>query len=95
MRDIRPDVALLAAGGRGNIDGEPIQGSLAQFIAREVDLLRPKRVLISHHDSYAVGVENRLERTVEPVREELSRQSPRVEFVNLPYLESYPLMQGL
>jgi L-ascorbate metabolism protein UlaG (beta-lactamase superfamily) len=95
MRDIRPDVALLAAGGRGNIDGEPIQGSLGQFIAREVDLLRPKRVLISHHDSYQVGQENRLDRTVDPVRDALSRQSPRVDFVNLPYLESYPLMRGV
>ena len=29
----RPDVAILAAAGRGNVDGEPIQGSLAEFVA--------------------------------------------------------------
>ena len=32
-RDLRPDVAILAAAGRGNIDGEPIQGSIAEFVA--------------------------------------------------------------
>ena len=31
---LHPDVAIIAAAGRGNIDGEPIQGSLAQFVAR-------------------------------------------------------------
>ena len=41
LRDLRPDVAILAAAGRGNIDGEPIQGSLAQFVGRQVDLLAP------------------------------------------------------
>ena len=29
LHDLRPDVAILAAAGRGNVDGEPIQGSLA------------------------------------------------------------------
>ena len=33
---LRPDVAILAAAGRGNIDGEPIQGSLADFVGRQV-----------------------------------------------------------
>ena len=33
LRDLRPDVAIVAAAGRGNIDGEPIQGSLAEFVA--------------------------------------------------------------
>ena len=31
---LRPDVAILAAAGRGNVDGEPIQGSLADFVGR-------------------------------------------------------------
>ena len=92
MRDLRPDVALLAAAGRGNIDGEPVQGSLAQFASREVDLLRPKRVIISHHDDWnATGVDP--ERTFEPVRDELKRQHPRVELVKMGYQERYPLLQ--
>ncbi len=45
-----PDVALLAAAGRGNVNGEPMQGSLAGFIATEVDLIRPGKVALCHHD---------------------------------------------
>src|SRR5260370_22917976 len=43
LHNLRPDVAILAAAGRGTIDGEPIQGTLAQFVARHADLLRPRR----------------------------------------------------
>ncbi len=50
LRDLRPDAAMLAPAGRGNIDGEPIQGTLAHFVAREVDLLRPRRIVLGHHD---------------------------------------------
>jgi len=32
LRELRPDVALLAAMGRGNVNGDPVQGTLAQFI---------------------------------------------------------------
>ncbi len=46
------DVAVLAAAGRGHIDGEPIQGSVEDFIAGECTLLRPSRVLLSHHDNF-------------------------------------------
>src|SRR5690606_18531144 len=52
LRDLRPDVALLAAVGRGNVDGEPVKGTLAGFIADEVELLRPKTVLLCHHDDW-------------------------------------------
>lgn len=96
LRDIRPDVALLAAAGRGNIDGDPIQGSLTQFMAREVDLLRPRRVILSHHDDYLPTPNPRkLEDTVDPIREELARQAPRVDLVDRPYLEPYDLFSGL
>ena len=55
MERINPDVALLAAAGRGNINGEPIQGSLAQFVAQQVELLRPKKVVFGHHDNWMPG----------------------------------------
>lgn len=55
MSDLRPDVAILAAAGRGNIDGEPIQGSLAQFVARQAELLQPGRVVLCHHDDWLPG----------------------------------------
>jgi hypothetical protein len=55
MERINPDVALLAAAGRGNINGEPIQGSLAQFVAQQVELLRPRKVVFGHHDNWMPG----------------------------------------
>ena len=55
MSELKPDVAILAAAGRGNINGEPIQGSLAQFVAQQVDLVRPKSVIFGHHDDWMPG----------------------------------------
>ncbi|MGH2585774.1 MAG: hypothetical protein ACRDJE_12745, partial [Dehalococcoidia bacterium] len=85
LRDLRPDVALLAAAGRGNIDGEPVQGSLAQFVAREADLLRPRRIILSHHDDWMPPVTRPTDTT--PVREELARQAPYTELVEIGYSE--------
>jgi L-ascorbate metabolism protein UlaG (beta-lactamase superfamily) len=55
LRGLRPDVAILAAAGRGNIDGEPIQGSLADFLVREVEFLQPRTVVLGHHDNWLPG----------------------------------------
>ena len=43
---------MLAAAGQGNLDGEPIQGSLVQSIAREADLLRPDKIVLRHHENW-------------------------------------------
>jgi L-ascorbate metabolism protein UlaG (beta-lactamase superfamily) len=48
----RAQVAILAAAGRGNIDGEPVQGSLADFVSRQAELLRPETVIFCHHDNW-------------------------------------------
>jgi hypothetical protein len=93
MRDLRPDVALLAAAGRGNIDGEPVQGSLAQFVTREADLLRPRRIVLSHHDDWMPPATRPTDTT--PIREELARQAPYAELVEMGYLEGYPLLSHL
>lgn len=50
FRDLRPDVAILAAAGRPNIDGEPHQGSLADFLVDQAELLGRPRVILCHHD---------------------------------------------
>ena len=68
MCDLRPDVAVLAAVGRGNVDGEPIQGTLAGFIAREVELLQPQRVVLCHHDDWMPPVTNAASRSRESTR---------------------------
>ena len=93
LRDLRPDVAILAAAGRGNIDGQPIQGSLAQFVARQVDLLRPRRVFLGHHDDWLPGFSSAID--TKPIRDELARVRPATELVETGYGAAYPLFRGL
>ena len=91
LRDLRPDVALLAAMGRGNVDGEPVQGTLAQFVAAEVEMLRPGRVVLCHHDNWMPP----LTRPVDPgpIRHELARRTPAAQLVEMGYLEGYPILR--
>lgn len=93
LRDLRPDVAILAAAGRGNIDGEPIQGSLAQFVARQADLIRPRRVVLSHHDNWLPGFTRAID--VAPIRTELARWAPRTKLIEMGYLAAYPIFEEL
>jgi L-ascorbate metabolism protein UlaG (beta-lactamase superfamily) len=89
LKNLRPDVAILAAAGRGNIDGDPIQGSLAQFVARQADLIRPKQVILSHHDNWLPGFSGAAD--VAPIRTELARWAPHSQLIQMGYLASYPL----
>ena len=87
---LRPDVAILAAAGRGNIDGEPIQGSLAQFVARQAELLQPRRVILCHHDDWLPGFS--IDTDIEPIREELARSVPGIELLELDYLDGTEML---
>lgn len=91
LRDLRPDVALLAAAGRGNIDGEPIQGSIAQFVAREAEILRPRRVILNHYDDFAGSGRASVEDLL-PIREEIGRRSPRTELIEMGLGESLSIL---
>jgi L-ascorbate metabolism protein UlaG (beta-lactamase superfamily) len=51
-RDLRPSLAILAAAGRGNVDGEPSPEPLPEFLATEVALMRPDQVVLCHHDDW-------------------------------------------
>ena len=84
MRELRPDAAIVAAAGRGNVDGQPVQGSLAQFVARQVAMLRPDRVVLCHHDDWLPGFS--VDTDVTPIRDELARVVPDTELVELGYL---------
>ena len=53
---LRPDVALLSLGGRPNVDGEPFQGTSAEFMLEQVQRLRPGRVAFCHHDPLFPGL---------------------------------------
>lgn len=92
LRDIRPDVALLAAAGRGNIDGEPIQGSIAQFVGQEAELLRPRRIVLNHHDDFAGGGRPAVA-DLTPIREELGRRTPRTALVEMGYREGVAILR--
>ena len=61
-------------------------------MAREVDLLRPRRIVLSHHDNWMPPTTRPTD--VTPIREELARQAPQVELVEMGYLEAFPIFLG-
>lgn len=96
VSDLRPDIAIVAMAGRPNIDGEPIQGSLAQYVARMGTMLRPKQMILGHHDNWMppnavdmTGIDS-----IGPVREELARVEPRTELLEVGYLEGTVLFDS-
>ena len=82
---LRPDVAILAAAGRGNIDGEPIQGSLADFVGHQVAAVRPRRLLFSHHDNWLPGFS--VATDMGPLRAAVQEGSPETELLEPGYLD--------
>lgn len=94
LRELRPDVAILAAAGRGNLDGEPIQGSLAQFVAREARLCAPRRVVLAHHDDWLPGF-TAGDLDVAPIRAELAAAAPGSELLELGYWSGTEVFAGL
>jgi L-ascorbate metabolism protein UlaG (beta-lactamase superfamily) len=81
LRGLRPDVAILAAAGRGNIDGEPVQGTLAEFLVREVEFLRPRTVILGHHDNWLPGFSITTE--LAPVHAALAEATPATNLQEL------------
>jgi hypothetical protein len=82
-----PDVAILAAAGRGNHDGEPVQGSLAEFVAEEASWLAPRRLVLSHHDAWLPAFVGAVD--VGPIREALARRAPATELCELGYASGF------
>jgi len=85
LNQIDADVAILAAAGRPNVDGEPIQGSMAQFIAMEARLLGARQVFVGHHDDWMPPVTNP-NFDMAPVRAELEGTIPGIELSEPGYL---------
>jgi L-ascorbate metabolism protein UlaG (beta-lactamase superfamily) len=88
---VHPDVAILAASGRGNVDGEPIQGSLADFVAGEVEMIGPRRLLLCHHDNWMPPFTT--ETDIEPIRSRLSASAPSVELIEVGYLDPHRVLK--
>ena len=65
------------------LDGEPIQGSVEDFIAGECTLLRPSRVLLSHHANFTGAADAPDLTDMTPVHEELARQHPNIEVLSI------------
>ena len=55
--------------------------------------MRPRRIVLSHHDDWLPGFSRAID--VTPIRAELARSCPRAELVEMGYLEAYPLFKGL
>ena len=87
---IGADVAILAAAGRGNVDGEPIQGSLAEFVGRQAALVGAPRLVLCHHDNWLPGFST--ETDVDPIRHELGRAAPGVKLLELDYLDGTQIL---
>ena len=89
VRDLRPDIAILAAAGRGNVDGEPARQALPEFIATEVELMRPGRVVLCHHDDWMPPVTRAGD--VDAIRAAVAARTPEIGVHNLAYGEELRL----
>ena len=86
LAGIRADAAILAASGRANVDGEPIQGSMAQFIAMEAKTLGARKVVLGHQDNWMPPV-TRAEFDMAPVRAQLTAEASGATLLEASYLE--------
>jgi L-ascorbate metabolism protein UlaG (beta-lactamase superfamily) len=84
---LQSDVAILAAAGRGNVAGEPVQGLLAQFVAQEVAALRPRRVILGHHDDWLPGVSTAV--NAAPIRSAIAEACPTAELAEMGYCAGF------
>lgn len=88
IRDLRPDVAVLAMTGRPNVDGEPYQGSLAQFATDEVAMLKADKVIFCHHDAWLPPLPAV---DVGPIVHALAEHTPAARVVELAYADPIAL----
>jgi L-ascorbate metabolism protein UlaG (beta-lactamase superfamily) len=84
LRTIESDVAILAAAGRANIDGEPVQGAIADFITTEGSLLGARRIVLAHHDDWMPPVTKPVDPA--PIRAKLARDLSSAQLIEPAYL---------
>jgi hypothetical protein len=72
------------------VNGEPVQGSMAQFIGMETRLLGARRVFIGHQDNWMPPV-TPADFDVEPVRREIAGQAPDAVLTEVGYMEGTAL----
>ena len=89
---IRADVMIMGCAGRGNIDGEPIQGSVEDYVAGVLSIVSPKRVVLGHHDNWAGALEAPDLTDITPIRERLARVAPDIEVIEPGYQDGMRLL---
>jgi L-ascorbate metabolism protein UlaG (beta-lactamase superfamily) len=82
---LAPDVAIVAAAGRANVDGQPIQGSLVDYVVDHVARLRPRQVVLSHHDDWLPGFS--FPTDVAPIAAALGQKVPGATLLELGYVD--------
>jgi len=92
LTGIRADVAIMGCAGRGNIDGEPIQGSVEEYVAAVANTLVPKKLVLGHHDNWAGAVDAPDLTDIEPIRAELARSVPFAEVIEPGYQDGMRLL---
>ncbi len=94
ISDIRADVAILAMGGRPNVDGEPIQGSLSDYIGMMTGMLKPQQLILGHHDNWIPPLtrDNSTDQALLPVKERIERTRPGIQLIQPSYLDSTKLL---
>jgi L-ascorbate metabolism protein UlaG (beta-lactamase superfamily) len=92
LGDLRPDLAILAAAGRANVDGDPVQGSLADFVADEARILGVRQVVLAHHDDWLPGFAGAPD--MDPIRKAFRERAPESELLEPGYLAATPILRG-
>jgi hypothetical protein len=92
LANVPADAAILAASGRPNVDGEPVQGSMAQFLTMEAKTLGATKVVLGHHDNWMPPV-TRGDFDVAPVRGEFAGYAPLATLIEAGYLEPIVLVE--
>jgi L-ascorbate metabolism protein UlaG (beta-lactamase superfamily) len=93
LGELDPDVAILAAAGRANVDGDPVQGSLAGFVAAEAKALGAHRVVLAHHDNWLPGFSGAPD--IAPIRAAFSSDAPDVELLEPGYLAGTAIFERI
>ena len=90
IKDMKPDLAILPAAGRGNIDGEPIQGTLVDFINKELELIKPKEIIFSHHDDWMPPSTKKV--NMKPIEESVNKNHPKIKITKMEYNKEISLL---
>jgi L-ascorbate metabolism protein UlaG (beta-lactamase superfamily) len=86
VADLRADIAVLAASGRANVNGEPVQGSMAGFVASNAAALGAKTVVLGHHDDWMPPITNSTF-DMQALRDAMTATAPDARLVEMGYLQ--------